>query len=96
MGGGSDKWYRLWKSGWLEQGGKVKKVTRAGTQVDFLKSFRDTTYIIMGTCFHTTVQNELGLTGNPISTTACKFYLGAYNGQSLNFDAYWKVEGWSA
>lgn len=44
MGGGSDKWYRLWKSGWLEQGGWNKK--NENIAVVFLKNFASTNYTI--------------------------------------------------
>jgi len=56
--GSGVRWYRKWKSGWLEQGGQ--KYNNAynetgGTTVSFLKPFADTTYTIVLTPSNTSV-----------------------------------------
>ena len=37
-------WYRVYKSGWVEQGGKGSSIPNGGT-ITFLKPFKDTNYI---------------------------------------------------
>lgn len=39
-------WYRLWSSGWLEQGGKIVITTSAVKTVSFSKQFKNTDYTI--------------------------------------------------
>ena len=49
-GGSSDKWYRLWSDGWLEQGGEAAITDGShGVVTSFLKSFKDTSYTITET-----------------------------------------------
>ncbi len=38
-------WYRVWSDGWCEQGGREWFAT-AGTQITFLKAFKDTNYTL--------------------------------------------------
>lgn len=46
-GGDSNSWYRLWKSGWLEQGGGSGLITDFGTgTITFKKPFRDPHYTL--------------------------------------------------
>ena len=46
-----DDWYRLYNSGWIEQGGVVAS---SGTAFNFLKPFADTNYSIVATSVNTT------------------------------------------
>ena len=55
-GESSDKtqWYRLWKSGWIEQGGNYTGAT--GSTITLIKSFSNMNYILTyanwsGTCY---------------------------------------------
>lgn len=43
QGGGADQWYRLWRSGWLEQGGGIVSTT---TTVTLMKPYAYTNYVI--------------------------------------------------
>ncbi len=43
-------WYRVYKSGWVEQGGLLGDVNSSGKTINFLKPFIDTNYIIIGNC----------------------------------------------
>lgn len=47
---GTNSWYRLWKSGWVEQGGQCKGTNASGhtiTTVSFPVAFADTKYCIL-------------------------------------------------
>ena len=41
-------WYKKYKSGWLEQGGRVQMIDGASTTVSFLKSFATEYYTVVG------------------------------------------------
>ena len=46
---GMNSWYRIWKSGWVEQGGQCKGTNASGqttTTVSFPVAFADTKYVI--------------------------------------------------
>lgn len=43
-------WYRVYKSGWIEQGGRVPSTANNLTVTNFSKEFKDTNYNIMVTC----------------------------------------------
>lgn len=49
---GNGNWYRLYKSGWIEQGGTAD--VGAKVTVTFLKAFKDTNYTVVATTLGTT------------------------------------------
>ena len=64
------QWYRLWKSGWLEQGGFLPGPTPGGstTTVTFLKEFNDLNYYpVFTNCWDGYVEN--GTSINNLTTT---------------------------
>jgi len=89
-------WYRKYKSGWVEQGGKINSVTAYNTTVvkDLIIPMNDTNYSILGV-MHT---NGAGsyyyntIVIRPESTST--FRIGA--GCSESFILTWEVKGMAA
>ena len=92
-------WYRLYKSGWVEQGGMVEK-TANPTYAVFQKQMANTSYCVTCCFDHNNsvsqyekteyVQREIGRIG---------LYMGSYNAQVTNTDKtfiIWQVSGQSA
>ena len=70
-------WYRLYKSGWIEQGG-VGKISNSGNTVSFLKSFADTNYTVLGNVRLTYRRDPQGDNGGAIlcyPNSSSSFYL---------------------
>lgn len=59
MGGGSDKWYRLWKSGWLEQGG-FHTDGDVASSIILLKPYSNKMYIITTQMIKDSTSSETG------------------------------------
>lgn len=87
-------WYRLYKSGWVEQGGKI---TTAGvdTTVQLLKEMDNTTY-------HCLISMDAPARPNPTysiwftydqHSTYFKYYM---SGGSSSYPMFWEVKGMSA
>lgn len=80
-------WYRKYKSGWVEQGGR-SSVTGSGSAT-FPIAMTDTNYTASGTYRATNLSNStIGI--NPASTT--NIYVNAQSG----FYWYWQVSGMAA
>lgn len=82
-------WYRLYKSGWVEQGGSVGT---GETTLVFLKQMQDTTYFICLTA---------GRESNWAGDYAPQFYSKTNTGVKIKFDSesthnVWEVKGMSA
>ena len=54
-GGNNNKWYRLWKSGWIEQGGVFSNEDIGAPNLNYsmLKSFSNNNYTLILTGSHT-------------------------------------------
>ena len=50
-----DSWYRKYKSGWIEQGGKVYVAQDSSAQVSLLKPFADGKYFVAATYIHNNI-----------------------------------------
>ena len=78
-------WYRLYKSGWIEQGGRVTNTAASGT-LTFNKPFFDTGYVVIATEGDTTTAEgngtdtagygeNIGFTN--YTTSSCRYSVGA-------------------
>ena len=61
-------WYRVYKSGWLEQGGRF-----TGTSITFLLPFADTNYSFHGTSINTNAGGAAN-TVTDITTNSITYY----------------------
>ncbi len=90
---GTHCWYRLYKSGWIEQGGTSLNVPRTGVTIGLKKTMADENFNIIATCKFNGVQNEYGLSVFPLSNSSFLITLGGYNGGQPNLPCYWQVKG---
>ena len=88
-------WYRVYKSGWVEQGGRVSK-TSSALQVTMFKLFKDTSYSLQVTACYpgagdSTVVSRINTESNTISsfTIQCSW-------QSSNGYIQWEAKGQGA
>lgn len=86
-------WYRVYRSGWVEQGGTSPNVTRAGITINLRKAMIDQNFTVTAVCKSNAVINEYGLTVIPLSNSSFSMKLGAYNGGQPNLPCYWQVSG---
>ena len=67
----NDKWYRKWKSGFIEQGGKLQYITSGGSEINttltLLTPFNNTNY----SCFFNAYKDDIN-SYNP------SYYMAAY------------------
>lgn len=84
------RWYRLYKSGWIEQGGYIANNSTT-TTVLFLKNMADTNYCITGGLLNGTASTSYEhMNFNTLTTSGFKF---------TSYDSYgvkWEVKGMSA
>lgn len=84
-------WYRKYKSGWLEQGGKSAAVAGGGsTIVTFPKAFANTTYTVLAqVCGGYTPQAEANAPITAQTKTGFTIYSGSVATSTFN----WRAEG---
>ena len=82
-------WYRKYKSGWLEQGGKSAAVAPGGnTIVTFSKAFANTTYTVLAqVCGGYTAQAEANAPITAQTKTGFTIYSGSYATSTFNWRA---------
>lgn len=82
-------WYRKYKSGWLEQGGKSAAVEPGGnTIVTFSKAFANTTYTVLAqVCGGYTAQAEANAPITAQTKTGFTIYSGSYATSTFNWRA---------
>lgn len=90
-GGNSTAWYRKYKSGWVEQGGK-----KLGNLKEYTLplAMKDTNYTIL-----TTTANNYSITIQGYPLTSSTFVLRAQNTAGGEYNAWtgsWTVSGWAA
>ena len=87
-------WYRKYKSGWLEQGGKSAVVAPGGnTIVTFSKAFANTTYTVLAqVCGGYTAKAEANAPITAQTETGFTIYSGSYATSTFN----WRAEGQGA
>ena len=78
-------WYRLYKSGWLEQGG-YKNTTNTNTTINLLKPFKDTTYSLQ-----TTGYGVKGNYGSPCNDKTISSFT-----TFQDYAVHWEAKGQSA
>ena len=86
-------WYRLYKSGWIEQGGQYNQAASAWTTITLLKEMADLSYrVIISQQFNDTVYFKNATCGAYVySTTEMKISCYSNAGQ-MN----WEVKGFAA
>ena len=89
-------WYRVYKSGWVEQGGTTSAVPRAGLTINLNKVMADQNFTVTAICKYANVQNEYSITIIPLSNSSFSIKLGSYNGGQPNFPCYWQLSGQGA
>lgn len=87
-------WYRLYKSGWIEQGGMCNISQDTATTVTLQIPMANTNYFISITARKSSTQTggDGNFTADPISTT--QFYWR--NGDDFSGNGYWEVKGFAA
>lgn len=87
-------WYRKYKSGWLEQGGKSAAVAGGGsTIVTFPKAFANTTYTVLAqVCGGYTPKAEANAPITAQTKTGFTIYSGSFATSTFN----WRAEGQGA
>ena len=83
-------WYRLYKSGWIEQGGKT---TSRDETVTFPKAFADTNYTIVGNEIFDSPEAEYELSIVRTSTTQARLYCDYAGGSYSGNGACWIAKG---
>lgn len=87
-----DDWYRVYKSGWVEQGGRVVPST-SWKGVVLLKPMADSYYSVMVTNCGEDVTRYAVKAGTPSKNTATTVYMTAGNDST---GVYWQVKGQGA
>lgn len=91
-------WYRLYKSGWVEQGGKTNNTADINIQITLPIEMSDTQYTIMITPL--VPRGNLGGytsgVANDIERTTTSFYITGVFAQASDNNSYWTVSGMSA
>lgn len=64
-------WYRLYNSGWCEQGGRIANSTDGGTSITLLKPYRDTLYTITTSGYITTNTGSTSNNGAAKAAATC-------------------------
>lgn len=87
------EWYKLYKSGWCEQGGIAVQGSGGNVSVNLLKQFANTNYITVSNL------NSTGGTGsyNPVvcvSKTTSTFQLSTWGDGTAGYNLGWKAVGY--
>ena len=90
------KWYRKYKSGWIEQGG-IQYATNSVTAytITFLKAMADSNYTVTIGCGDNTANANVYLFQFDRTTDGFKLYSNITSG-GVNVGHCWRVEGMSA
>ena len=92
-------WYRLYNSGWVEQGGRFSKSANP-TYVSFPKAMANTIYHINCSFDYNDSNSRYEKTVYVVrETNRMGIYMGSYNAQCTNTDVtaiIWEVKGFAA
>jgi hypothetical protein len=92
-------WYRLYRSGWIEQGGRTtSNYGSSGTQVQLLKSMNNTDYHLQVTQY-TDRRDGMGSTVIPagyIVDSSTIYVAGRYVSVAEDAKLCWEVKGFAA
>ena len=86
-------WYRRYKSGWLEQGGRTTSVAEASHVFTFPYPFKTTQYWVHATNDQVTDAGINVYAFRPLSTTQC-YLVSAYNGTFYAEYMHWTACGY--
>lgn len=89
-------WYRVYRSGWCEQGGRGALNENSTTTITLLKQYKDTNYFVSAVSIteSTAADSECGLQCTPKSTT--QITLTAHHLNPNNQTACWEAKGYMA
>ena len=79
----SGNWWRKYKSGWLEQGGKVYVAQDTSAQVSLLKAFSNGNYFVTSTYIHASLPNNAEISIANRTTTKFTMYCYCIAGDKL-------------
>lgn len=88
-------WYRVYKSGWVEQGGRTAK-NISSTTVTFLKEMANTNYFVSATIHHDTTGGTGGFDKGTGANTFTTTSMGIDMPASGNYSTSWEVKGQGA
>ena len=97
-------WYRLYKSGWIEQGGFKQETTTSGNAFDqtitLPKTMKDTNYTVLASAYRAdNFVSYNGMYTGPTTyctTTTVRFQLYGLNTSQYINGVKWEVKGMSA
>lgn len=92
IAGNNYTWYRLYKSGWVEQGGIVTTTSTNPCQVSLLKEMADTNYMAWTSHIDTNGQQNNYRPVKERTTSGFSFWTWNVSGIPVN----WQVSGMSA
>ena len=86
------RWYRLYKSGWIEQGGILDSIASVNYSATFLKTMNDTNYTSLVTGGYNSTSDRGGNYVNERTTTGMTFTTCNVVGYKIS----WEVKGFAA
>ena len=86
------RWYRLYKSGWIEQGGILDSIASVNYSATFLKTMNDTNYTSLVTGGYNSTSDRGGNYVNERTTTGMTFNTCNVVGYKIS----WEVKGFAA
>lgn len=90
-------WYRLYKSGWIEQGGRAQCTTSTSQVINFSKEMNDTNYSYQAVMDISSITGSYNLDAfaGARTTASMTVWTKNGNGQALTTDYYffWEVKG---
>ena len=94
-------WYRLYRSGWIEQGGFITKTTSNTEAMTFHKPMKDTNYSIQITVYDTRTNDNAAhgvkITSRTASGLSVQLSSSWSSGSNnINLPYYWEVKGFTA
>lgn len=94
-GSSGNTWYRKYKSGWIEQGGKTTPLS-AGAEVSFLLPFSKTQGLFLHAENNLYVANTYNASSTAVTTTGFIPYLWNSRGERVNGAIFWYACGQGA
>ena len=89
------RWYRLYKSGWLEQGGNNIASTTGAITITFLKHFKDTTYTLTSSILHNATPVDLTNAQAVGGKTVSSFQYFCKAATDTGYNISWEAKGFA-
>ena len=88
-------WYRLYKSGWLEQGGNDIASAAGAITITFPRHFRDTTYTLTSSILHNTTPVDLANAQAVGGKTESSFQYFCKAATATGYNISWEAKGFA-